>query len=106
MKRNKNKHTAQITKTNNLNYKNGFVQCACGWEKPLGNGFNGYHIARCPYCCPKLPVHVRNQVLTGTAGNYIVKHGSFYYFALSNGIYVQYKSNVMRSQHHQRLPRN
>lgn len=95
--------TAQVTKTDDLNYKDGFVKCACGYEKTLGNGFNGYHIANCPQCTPDLHLRRQNTVTTGSKGNYTVRHGAFEYFVLSNGIHVQYSARVVQTIHKSRL---
>jgi len=87
--------TANVTNTVDLNYNNGYVECACGWYKNLGNGFNGYHIDACPACTPELETRNQRKVITG--GNYSgfqVTVGNHVYFVISNGIHVQYSRDV------------
>ena len=81
---------ANINKTDDLNYKAGFVQCACGWHKELGNGFNGYHIDNCPSCTPELSTRLQRKVTYGKAKSLTVEIGKFIYFVISNGCNIQY----------------
>lgn len=80
---------ANLTSTDDLNYKQGFVECACGWRKELGNGFNGYHIDVCPSCTPELQTRTQSKVMFGEHKNLTVEIGSFRYFVIKNGIHVR-----------------
>lgn len=88
---------AEVISVDDLNWKNGFVKCACGWKKTLRNGFNGYHIANCPKCTPELETRIQRKVTTGSSPNLTVELGTFHYFALSNGIQVQYSAYVTQT---------
>lgn len=90
---------ANVTLTENLNYKGGFVECACGWRKELGNGFNGYYIANCPSCTLELDTRTQRKTCSGRPRNLTIKLGRFTYFALSNGIHVQFKAQVRRVEY-------
>lgn len=94
---------ADIKESIDLNYINGFIECACGWRKELGNGFNGYKIANCPNCTPGLETRYQSQVTTGSKGSYTVKHGRFGYFVLSNGLHIQFSAQVFRTEQKGRL---
>jgi hypothetical protein len=86
--------TAKVIKTDDLDYKKGFVQCACGWRKELGDGFNGYHIATCPKCDPTITIRHQERVVWGTKTGMNVEIGDNQYFVLSNGIHVRYAANI------------
>lgn len=86
--------TANVNKTVDLNWKNGYVLCKCGYRKELGNGFNAYLIDNCPECTPALETRSQRKVMTGSKGNLKVELGAFTYFVLSNGIHVQFAANV------------
>lgn len=92
------KSTSTVTSTSNLNYKKGYVQCACGWRKELGDGFNGYHIDCCPNCNTKLETRVQNQVVIGPWNKTTTFYGVFKYFVLSNGIHIQYYRYVNKTR--------
>lgn len=79
------KATSTVTNTNDLNYKQGYVKCACGWSKELGDGFNGYHIDCCPNCDKTLATRTQNQVTIGPVRNTVTYYGVFKYFVPSNG---------------------
>jgi hypothetical protein len=85
---------ANVNKTDDLNYKGGFVECVCGWKEELGNGFNGYHIDNCPVCTPELETRNQHKVTVGKPNNYTVTLGNHIYFILSNGINVQFSKTV------------
>ena len=85
---------ATVTSTEDLSYKKGFVRCACGWHKDLGDGFNGYNIDVCPSCCPELKTRIQRMLTTGRPGNYTVTIGMHIYFALSNGVHIQFRKKV------------
>lgn len=87
---------ATVTKTIDTSYKNGFVHCeSCGWHKHFGDGFNQYYLESCPNCDTSISTRIQKTVTTGRKGNYEVKHGIFYYFAMSNGIHSQYKTPII-----------
>lgn len=97
---------AKLTNTIDTGYKNGFVRCACGWEKSLGDGFNQHFIDKCPKCSPRdVSLRGQNTVTIGGPGHYEMQHGSFYYFAIENGIHVQFSKIVTGIEYRQRLPR-
>lgn len=89
--------TATVTNTEELGYRNGYVRCACGWQKDLGDGFNGYTIDVCPKCTPALVTRDQSKVTVGTPGNYTVTEGHHIYFAMSNGIHIQYSAQVRKT---------
>lgn len=89
---------ATVTETIDLNYKNGYVQCDCGWFKELGDGFNGYKINCCPTCNQKLATRTQNQVTVGRIYSTTTHYGTFKYFVMSNGIHVQFYRNVLYSR--------
>jgi len=95
---------ARITKTENTNYKDGFVQCACGWYKSLGDGFNQYFIDKCPLCSNEITTRVQNVVTVGRPGNYKIMHGHFIYFVLDNGINIQYQGITCSVSYASRIP--
>ena len=86
--------TAEVTHTDDLGYKDGFVACACGWRHELGDGFNGYHIASCPSCTPTLNTLLQRKVIYNDKQHPKLRAdiGSNYYFVLSNGIQIRYKT--------------
>jgi len=86
---------AEVTETVDLKYKAGYIQCACGWRKELGDGFNGYHIANCPSCTSGLATRDQRKVTFGQRNNLTVEIGRNIYFVLSNGIHVRYSANVI-----------
>lgn len=90
---------AEVQSTENLNYKDGYVQCQCGWRKDLGDGFNGYRISSCPKCDLSVSTRSQRKVITGNPRGHglTVELGHFTYFALSNGIHVQYSKCVSRT---------
>lgn len=94
-----------VVSTVDLHYKNGYVSCACGWRKELGDGFNGYMIDICPSCTPTLQTRSQSQVTTGRPGHYIIEQGRFVYFVLSNGIHVQYSAYVYHTQYRKQMKR-
>jgi len=81
---------ALITETELTGWKNGYVQCKCGWRKDLGEGFNGYKIANCPACTPILETRTQRKVIYGTPSNYTADVGVNTYFLLSSGISIRY----------------
>lgn len=83
---------SNVNRTEDISYKGGFVKCACGWRKDLGDGFNGYHIDNCPSCSPQLFTRDQRKVITGskTGRGIDVSIGGHTYFVLSNGIHVQF----------------
>lgn len=87
---------AEIIKHVDLKYKNGYVECACGWHKDLGDGFNGYHIDVCPACTQQLEVRHQRRVIYNGTDDMQADVGDNVYFALSNGINVRY-SNATRT---------
>ncbi len=101
---NKYGHTI-LESTEDLNWKNGYVQCECGWRKELGDGFNGYRISSCPKCDPRVETRTQHTVTTGKPGNYTIKHGSFIYFVIHDCIHVQYSGVVYQTQYRQRIRR-
>lgn len=89
---------AELVKTEELNWKNGYVQCACGWRKELGDGFNGYHIDACPDCTPELRTRVQRKVTTGSPRHGLtVELGQFTYFVIKNCMHVQYGKKVSQT---------
>lgn len=85
--------TAQVTETKDLNYKNGYLQCKCGYRKEMGNGFNGYHIENCPECTPELETRTQRKVIYGDGknkNNMTADIGTNIYFVLSNGIHMRH----------------
>ena len=87
---------AKVYKTDDLNYKNGFVKCKCGYNHPLGDGFNGYYIESCPDCTPTLKTRNQRKVIFGKRNNLTVEIGKNIYFVLSNGIHIRYSSDIYR----------
>lgn len=88
---------AEIIKTNDLNYNQGYVMCNCGWVQKLGDGFNGYHISSCPNCDKTIDIRNQRKVIYGDGENkqnMSVDIGENWYFVLTNGINVRYKKNV------------
>jgi hypothetical protein len=96
---------AVLSETKNLNYKGGYVQCACGWRKELGDGFNGYYILACLACNPAISTRSQGRVTVGRPGNYTIRHGHFVYFVIADCIHVQYSGTTYHEEHRQRLPR-
>lgn len=95
---------AKVINTIDTNYKNGSVLClGCGWGKSFGDGFNQYELETCPNCDKSIITRTQNTVTTGTKGNYTIKTGQFYYFAMSNGIHCQYKRPQVTSTRHSRF---
>lgn len=89
---------AIVTKTVDLHWKGGYVECACGWRKELGNGFNGYHIASCPACAPSIETRDQRKVVFGERGKLTAEIGHNLYFALSNGIHIRYAKTVVHRE--------
>jgi len=89
---------AEITETKDLNYKAGYIECACGWRKELGDGFNGYHIANCPNCTAALTTRNQRKVIFGENKRLTAEIGENWYFVLSNGIHVRYQK-VVHARH-------
>lgn len=85
--------TAKVIKTIDWAYKNGFAQCQCGWRQYFENGFNEYHIERCPECSD-IEIRHQRKVTYGSRNNYTVEIGDNYYFVLSNGIHVRFKQRI------------
>lgn len=86
---------AQLTNTKDLKWKAGFVQCACGWRKDLGDGFNGYHINKCPQCSPEITTRIQRKVTVGNPRHGLtVTLGSHVYFTIDNCIQVQFSKQV------------
>jgi hypothetical protein len=83
---------AAVTETVNTGYKAGYVQCACGWRKELGDGFDGYHIANCPECTSELHTRDQRKVTTGRPVGHglTVSLGRHIYFVMDNGIHIQF----------------
>jgi hypothetical protein len=81
---------ANIHKTIDTNYKGGKVICKCGWEHPLGDGFNVYHIDNCPNCTPELKTRAQRKVTYWGGKNMTADIGENIYFVLSNGINIRY----------------
>lgn len=80
-----------VKKIDTDNYKDGFVQCiSCGWHKDLGDGFNQYHIDKCPNCSPDITTRIQNTVTVGRIGNYEVRHGKYIYFVIDGAIHIQF----------------
>lgn len=94
---------SNLTSTTDTNYKDGFVLCACGWTKKLGDGFNQYHIDRCPSCSKEISTRVQNTVTVGRPGNYEVRHGHYVYFVITNCIHVQYSGITSYVEHKSRV---
>lgn len=95
---------AQITATADLGYKAGYVLCACGWREELGDGFNGYTIAQCPTCDPRLVVRNQRKVVYFDKARRSLRAdiGANYYFVIfviSNGIHVRYKTHIDRVEY-------
>lgn len=85
---------SKVIRTEDVNYKQGKIICKCGWSKELGDGFNKHYIQSCPECDPNLTTRQQRKVITGKAKNYNVTLGRHMYFALSNGIQVQYETQI------------
>lgn len=81
-----------------LHYKQGFVECLCGWKKELGDGSNGHYILLCPDCTPNLSLRLQEKVMYGTPKNMTVELGYHYYFTIEQGLSIRYKSNVWSKQ--------
>jgi hypothetical protein len=92
---------AHVSDYIDLKYKGGYVKCACGWQKELGDGFNGYQIDNCPSCTPGLQVTHQRKVITGNprGRNLTASLGDHVYFVLDgdHGIHVQFSKNVQRT---------
>lgn len=89
---------ANLLEEKDLNYKNGYVQCVCGWRKELGNGFNGYHIDHCPKCTPELETRSQRKVTTGSRKTgYTVTIGNHVYFVIKDCIHVLYSETVYQT---------
>lgn len=90
---------AKVINTEDLKWKRGYVVCACGWRKELGDGFNGYQIDACPSCTPELKTRRQSKVTTGTprGRGLTVELGTFTYFVIDNGIHVQYDAHVRQT---------
>lgn len=86
-------------------WKNGYVQCACGWRKRLGDGFDGYHIDFCPNCNSEIDTRIQSTVTVGRPGNYEIKHGHYRYFVIKDAIHVQFDGVTYHTEHRQSLPR-
>lgn len=98
------KEKAEVVEAIDLKYKNGFVECVCGWRKELGDGFNGYKIDCCPSCDKTLATRIQTTVTTGSKGNYKVQHGTFVYFVITSNnpvmqLHIQYKANVFSTEY-------
>lgn len=89
--------TAEVLETKDMNYKNGYVECACGWRHEFRDGFNGHHIASCPFCDLKLDIREQRKVTYGRRNNLTVEIGKHWYFVMSNGIHVRYKKRIDRT---------
>lgn len=87
-----------VTHIVDTGYKNGKVECACGWTKTLGNGFNEYYIASCPNCDRQ--ISTREQYKLELSNE--ILYGRFIYFVLSNGLHIQYSKEIHRSQSRKR----
>lgn len=86
---------AELIKTVDLAYKDGYVQCACGWRKDLGDGFNGYHIAQCPTCDPTLHTWIQRVVIYWDKDRRTSRAdiGDNRYFTIKGSITVQFSAN-------------
>ncbi len=90
---------SQVYKTVDTNYKDGFVQCDCGWKQSLGDGFNQYYIGSCPDCDPTISTRNQRKVTYGRPNNLTVEIGDNIYFVLSNGIHVRFKKHIYETHH-------
>jgi len=92
---------ANISKTVDTNYKGGFVECKCGMNHPLGDGFNQYHIDNCPDCTPELKVRDQRKVIYYDHDVKSLKAdiGSNIYYVLSNGINVRHKKSIIQTHY-------
>jgi len=81
---------ANLLKTVDLKYRGGYVECACGWRKDLGDGFNGYHIDRCPSCSKKIHAWSQRKVVHGHKNNYTADIGKNVYFVINKCIHVRF----------------
>lgn len=95
---------ANLIQTIDTKYKNGLVQCQCGWGKELGDGFNQYHIDKCPNCSKEITTRIQHELIVGSPKHYIIKYGEFVYFIINNCIHVQYSSNVINQSYSRHLP--
>lgn len=86
--------TAYVMHIVDTNYKKGKVQCSCGWEKTLGDGFNEYYITSCPNCDKTITTREQTKVELSDE----VLFGRFIYFVLSNGLHIQYSKKVVSRQ--------
>ncbi len=87
---------AHVTAYIDKGYKGGTIDCACGWHKELGDGFNAYRIANCPQCTPELETRTQRKVVVGSPRNLTVTLGNHVYFVLDgeHGIHVQFSKQV------------
>lgn len=99
-----NIENADLVKTIDTNYKNGFVECNCGWRKELGDGFNQYYINKCPNCS-LITTREQTALITGTKNNYKIMNGKFTYFVINNCIHVLFKSIIFSTEYAVRLPK-
>jgi len=92
--------TAELVKTVDLNYKGGYVECACGWRKDLGDGFNGYHIANCPACTPGLRTRIQRKVIYWDKKRHSLRAdiGQNVYFNIKGSITVRYAARATRTE--------
>lgn len=81
---------ANINKTVDTKYKNGFVLCNCGYKKELGDGFNQHYIDNCPNCTAELTTINQRKVIYGGNKCMTADIGTNIYFVISNGIHVRY----------------
>ena len=89
---------APILKEND-HYKDGFIKCACGWRKELGDGFHQTKIGACPSCTPELDTRTQRKVIYWDKGRSSLRAdvGNNVYFITESGVHIRYKAAPFHS---------